>query len=173
MDHAARGAFRERRIDVGFGLSAAAEDFGPDLAAALLSAEPARSAVLPGTHPLAARASVSLRHDLRDVPFVFFERSLFPPLYDWVMVALRDAGYRSPRTLVALPSFAAAAQLVASGGGWTYVVDSVATFPPPGTVIRPISNVMRDLGFFALSRRDHANPLVPGFIECLRQSTRD
>jgi len=160
-------ALRERRIDVGFGLSAHAGDFGEDIAAELLAAEPARSAVLPGSHPLARQESVSL-DELRELPFVYFERSLFPPLYDAATSALRDAGYRPTKTLLALPSFAAAAQVVASGGGWTYVVDSVAALPPPGTVVRRISNVMRDLAFFALSRRDDPNLLIPTFIECLR-----
>ena len=160
-------ALRERKLDVGFGLAATAEDFGPELGAALLAPEPARSAVLPATHPLAAQPTVTPR-ELEALPFVYFERALFPPLYDASLAALVAAGFQRTREILAMPSFAAAAQLVASGAGWTYVVDSVASVPPPGTVVRPISAVMRLLGFFTVWRRDDPNPLAQALVRSLQ-----
>ncbi len=158
-------ALREARIDVGFGIGAAAADFAPDLDAVWLADESSSWVLLPATHPLAPRAQVTLG-ELGELPLLVPGRDVNPALYDHMVGAARSGGIE-PRIATAPPSFAAGVAFIAAGAGWTFVTQSTQRDPPPGTVVRRVNGVHRALGMFALHRASDARPVVRTFVECL------
>jgi DNA-binding transcriptional LysR family regulator len=164
-------ALRERRIDVGFGIGIAAADFAPGLDAVWLADETSSYALLPAVHPLARREAVSLT-ELRDLALAVPGRDANPVLHDHMVSAVREAGVE-PRIVVAPPSFAAGAQFIAAGGGWTLVTRSTLLGPPPGTTVVRVVGLRKALGVFGLCRSDDARPAVRSFLDCLTAAFRD
>lgn len=71
--------------------------------------------VLPEGHPLAERGAVRLS-DIRDEPFILFERHLGPGFYDTIISACQAAGF-SPRLGQSAPQVVATIPMVAAGMG--------------------------------------------------------
>jgi DNA-binding transcriptional LysR family regulator len=164
-------ALRERRIDVGFGIGVAPSDFAPDVDAVWLTDETSSYALLPAAHPLAAREHVALA-DLRDLPLLVPGRDVNAALHDHMVSAVRAGGVE-PRLGTAPASFAAGAQFIAAGGGWTLVTQSTMDDPPPGTVVRRIVDVRKALGMFVLHRSGEDRPIVRTFLDCLAAAFAD
>jgi hypothetical protein len=88
-------------------------------------------------------------------------------MYDHCVAEMRRTG-REPRVIVAPPSPAAAAGLVAAGAGFILGFRSFMTAPPLGTVVLPIRDSSIQVQLFALRRRTDERPLVRAFLACLR-----
>jgi DNA-binding transcriptional LysR family regulator len=145
-------AVRDGLIDVGFGVGSSVADFGANVVAERLCDEAGSSAILPATHPLAARSSITLS-DLRDLPALVPARDIAPLLHDLIVAMVRRGGYE-PKVALAEDSFAATAQLVAVGAGWVLTFNSMKDVPLPGVVVVPISDAPVVVGFYALRRAD-------------------
>lgn len=156
-------------MDVGFGIAMDAADFGPAIAAHRLLDEPASSAVLPKTHPLASRSSITLR-ELRNIPLLVPSRESAPVLHDQMVGVVRSGGFE-PRVVPGPPSFALAAQLIVAGAGWTITTHSVGEEAPHGAAVIPIEDAQLMLGFYALHRASDDRVTVREFIRHLREAT--
>ena len=155
-------------MDVGFGIAMSPADYDARITAHRLLDEPAASAVLPRSHPLASRSSVTLR-DLRDIPMLVPPRETVPILHDQMVGTVRSGGYE-PRVIASPPSFAFAVQLVVAGAGWIITTHSVGEETPPGAAIVPIADVKLMLGFYALHRASDDRVAVRAFIDRVREA---
>ncbi|NUS96492.1 MAG: LysR family transcriptional regulator [Gemmatimonadaceae bacterium] len=159
-------AVREGTIDVGFGVATSVADFGDGIAATRLCDEPASSAILPLSHPLARRRSLRLS-DLRDIPTLIPPRASAPLLHDQMVAMVRCGGYE-PRVGVASESFSVTMHQVVAGAGWVLSVNSVAEIPPAGTAVIPIVDAPIMLGFYLLRRNGRERDAILDFEQCVR-----
>jgi DNA-binding transcriptional LysR family regulator len=155
-------ALLDGATDVGFGIAMNAADYGPKISAHRLLDEPASSAVLPKTHPLAMRTSLVLR-DLRDIPLLVPPRECAPILHEQMVGTVRSGGFE-PRVVPAPPSFALAVQIIVAGAGWTITTHSVGEEPPHGVAVIPIEDARVMLGFYALHRASDDRESVREFV---------
>jgi DNA-binding transcriptional LysR family regulator len=156
------------RVDVGFCPAVRVIDLPEGLHGEALASEPVDRMVISITHPLARRSSVTLS-DMVEVPMLLPDRSVYPAMYDHCVAEMRRTG-REPRVIVAPPSPAAAASLVAAGAGFILGFRSFITAPPLGTVVLPIEDASIQVQLFALRRRSDERPLVLAFLACLRRA---
>jgi len=156
------------RMDAGFCPAVRLTDLSPALSGEALAEEPVDRVVLSATHPLARRDAVTV-HDLVEVPMLLPERAVYPAMYDHCVAELRRSG-REPRVIVAPPSPAASAGLVAAGAGFILGFRSLMPTPPPGTVVLPIRDATITVQLFALRRANDERPLVRAFLGCLQDA---
>lgn len=159
-------AVRAGTIDVGFGVATSIADFGEGIAATRLCDEPASSAILPLSHPLARRETLTLG-DLRDLPTLIPPRAAAPLLYDQMVAMVRRGGYE-PRIGLGSESFSMTMHQVVAGAGWVLSVNSVAEIPPPGTAVIPIVDAPIMLGFYLLRRSGNDGDALLAFEESVR-----
>ena len=74
---------------------------------------------LPKAHPLAEKDEIHIE-DLRDEPFVFITRPVWPALYDTILSLCRDVGF-SPRIVQEATEYQTVMGLVAAGIGITVI----------------------------------------------------
>ncbi len=156
------------RMDAGFCAAVRIGDLSSALHGDALAEEPVDRVVLASTHPLARQEAVTLR-ELAEVPMLLPERAVYPAMYDHCVAELRRSG-REPHVIVAPPSPAASAGLVAAGAGFILGFRSLMVAPPPGTVVRPIRDAAITVRLFALRRANDERPLVAAFLACLRDA---
>lgn len=96
-------------------------------------------ALLPASHPLAARRVLSVR-DLSDEAMIIPAKRARPYAYDLVMAYFASAGL-VPRILQETTEKPAMLAMVASGMASALVPDWVETFARPGVVFRPLAGV--------------------------------
>jgi DNA-binding transcriptional LysR family regulator len=160
-------ALQAGKIDVGLGLAADVHAYPDGITAAMFSSETLGSAMLPASHPLARRRTLTLA-ELMELPLVLFERRMNGSLHDAIVQAIRDAGHE-PKIIASPGNFAGIVQLVAGGAGWAAVVDFFRKAPPSGTVIRPVRDLHGTLEFHALRRSGDHEPFAEALIACLRE----
>ncbi len=93
--------------------------------------------LLPTSHPLAKRPSVSLR-ELADTPFVLFPRTHNAGFYDRILAAFAAAGV-SPRITEEIWPRVNGIGLVRAGIGATFITPSEAQHVPADIVFRPLT----------------------------------
>ena len=155
-------------MDIGFTIAMSGEDYGPDITSHRLLDEPASSAVIRKTHPLAKRSSLRLR-DLRDVPLMVPSREMTPVLHDQMVGVVRSGGFE-PHVIPAPPSFALAAQIIVAGAGWTIATHSVGEEPPHGVAVIPIEDAQFMLGFYLIHRASDDRECVREFVRQVRRA---
>ena len=74
---------------------------------------------LPKAHPLAEKDEIHIE-DLRDEPFVFITRPVWPALYDTILSLCREVGF-SPRIVQEATEYQTVMGLVAAGIGITVI----------------------------------------------------
>lgn len=166
-------ALLQDRIDVGFAVGASSADYPDALVAEAIVDEPLAWALLPASHPLAERPSLSLADVVTALPMVLSERAAIPVLHDRITDALARRGF-VPRIVSAPPAWPAVVQLVAAGAGWCLVVAAGADPAPPGTVARPLGELADEVAMqLHLLRRRDAGPLAERFADAMRDQARD
>lgn len=93
-------------------------------------------AVFPNDHKLAEKARI-IPNDLKDEPFVLFNRSLGWGSFEKIVSCCRAAGF-SPNIVQEAPQWATIIQLVAAGLGVSIAPSCIAKFATPGVVFRKL-----------------------------------
>jgi len=122
---------------------------------------------LPQAHPLVKRKRVKLG-DLTREPFVWFPRSVAPPLHDRVLAACHAAGLtlnivqevNNPTTIL---------NLVAGGIGVSFTITSAEKTKPDSVVLRKVDDLRVTAELSAIWRGDNKVPALQRFIEIVRQ----
>jgi DNA-binding transcriptional LysR family regulator len=127
-----------------------------------LWSEPLR-AVLPARHPLAARATVSLR-DLSSLPLMLGPRSTNPGMHDQLLALCRGAGLE-PRPAPPLVSVQEALATISTGAAWTLLTVSNAPRGARGVEVRAVSDPAAHTTVSLASRAAGASPLARSFVE--------
>jgi DNA-binding transcriptional LysR family regulator len=161
------------RIDVGFAIGAAPDDYPEPIVAEFLGEEPLAWALLPAGHPLAGKPALALGELVDALPMVLSDRAAIPAIHDRITGALARAGH-VPRVVSAPPAWASVVQLVAAGAGWCAVVTAGAEQAPPGTVARPVPELAAEvaLELHVLRRRGAGAPAAE-YVTCLREETAE
>jgi len=147
---------------------------GPPLHASLarkqLSVDRIDSALIAEGHPLASRPTLTV-DDLRNVPFLFMDRSFQPEFYDQIMQALTRIGV-VPRIETTVNSIQVLWRLVAEGRGWTLGFLSQSARMPRGTIRRRLAGLTIPWGLEMLWRRDEPKPAVRAVRALLSHARR-
>ncbi len=123
-------------------------------------------AVLPKTHPLAARRVVHVR-DLSAEPFVFFARRMGPLAFDRTVGCCERNGFR-PNIVQDATQWPTLVRLVAAGLGVTLAPACVQIVSMPGAIYRDVQGACRtsiDLGI----KTGSDSVLARNFIEVARE----
>src|SRR5215468_11165221 len=121
---------------------------------------------LPQAHPLVKRKRVKLG-DLTREPFVWFPRSVAPPLHDRVLAACDAAGLtlnivqevNNPTTILSL---------VAGGIGVSFTITSAEKTKPDSVVLRKVDDLRVTAELSAMWRGDDKVPALEKFMEVVR-----
>jgi DNA-binding transcriptional LysR family regulator len=151
-------ALKAGDIDIGFVREPRPD---PDLEIVTVMREPLRIAVNK-SHPLAARATLAVRH-LADEPFVLFPEELAPGLYAQVMGLCRAAGF-TPRVVEESRELYTSVSLVEAGVGVSILPASVEKLGWRGVRYRPIPSASAETRIAAAWRRDRARPVLDAFM---------
>ncbi len=127
-------------------------------------------ALVPATHPLAARSTITL-DDLRGVPFLFMARPFQPGLFDQIYGAFASEGF-APRVENTYEGLKTVWTLVAQGRGWGIAFESQRTAPPQGTVAVPVENFSVPWGLDVISRISESRTSILLVLETLLAISR-
>jgi DNA-binding transcriptional LysR family regulator len=130
-------ALRTFVADIGLGIAVPGEYV--ELASEMGPGEMWDAALLPATHPLAGRASLSLA-ELRDECFVHVESDLVEEMSRLVRAEFARRSFVPTREREA-STIEAVYLLVAAGQGWTFASRSHASHTPAGTVLVPLDDL--------------------------------
>jgi DNA-binding transcriptional LysR family regulator len=123
-------------------------------------------AVLPESHPLAARKSLRVI-DLRTEPFVLFTRNMGSLAYDRTINCCQRAGF-NPNIVQYSPQFPTLFRLVAAGIGVSLAPACMMRLTVSGAVFREIPSNARTTIDVA-TRPSLANPLAENFLRIARK----
>jgi len=138
----------------------------PGLVAEPLWAEMLDRVIVSRDHPLAGRASVSLK-DLAAFPFVFAQGSAAYQAGERVGTSLREAGLRS--SIIAVEGDVRTAHIaVATQRGWTLITHARANAPPEGTVVLTLDGLTVAVEMTAVWRRDDGRALTQTLLQRMR-----
>ncbi|HUI82268.1 MAG TPA: LysR substrate-binding domain-containing protein [Bryobacteraceae bacterium] len=157
---AIENALRAGEIDVGFLRETRPE---PPLESQILFEEPV-VAVLPASHPLAARKTVALAA-LRHEPFLFFPRRLGPAFYDKLISFCSQAGF-VPDVVQEATQWQSVVCLVEAGMGVSLAPGCVERFRWAGVAYRPLHQ-LRTL-VTACWRHEPPSPTAKAFLRLAR-----
>jgi len=125
-------------------------------------------AVLPATHRMAGRTSLSLK-ELAEEDFIGYNEESFPGRNQTIVTACRTAGFKPSLTFQA-NSLVEVLVLVAAGSGVCLMPSDAASLPHPGSVFVPIKEKLEPIRFTAAWRRDNEQRLVEELVERLAAS---
>ncbi len=150
-------------IDIGF---VREPEPDPELEIVTVMREPLRIAV-PKGHPLASRATISVRH-LADEPFVLFPAELAPGLHAQVMALCRAAGF-TPRVVEESRELYTSVSLVEAGIGVSILPASVEKLGWRGVRYRAIPSAAAETRIAAAWRKDRGRPVVEAFMGVVQE----
>lgn len=150
-------------IDIGF---VREPEPDPELEIVTVMREPLRIAV-PKGHPLASRATISVRH-LADEPFVLFPAELAPGLHAQVMALCRAAGF-TPRVVEESRELYTSVSLVEAGIGVSILPASVEKLGWRGVRYRAIPSASAETRIAAAWRKDRGRPVVEAFMGVVQE----
>jgi DNA-binding transcriptional LysR family regulator len=128
-------------------------------------------AVLPASHPLAARAVVRIA-DLAPLPFVMYPAGAGTSIYPQIFDLCRAAGF-VPRVEQTAKESSTIIGLVAAGSGVTLLPSSFARVQMEGAAYRPLSDPGAVTMLYLAQREEDTPPLLAGFIDVVMQAARE
>jgi DNA-binding transcriptional LysR family regulator len=155
------------RLDAGF--AAAITPWNKDLA----HWEFAQDRILlaaPKGHPLTKRGRIRLR-DLRDLPFIWFQRWANPTFDDQLMEACARGGLSAPRIVQEATDRDTLIGLVQCRIGFAWLTESIRWHCPRGIVLLPVVDMNVRMPFNLIWKRDNSSPLLQKFVAQV-QATR-
>lgn len=126
-------------------------------------------AVLSEGNPLSRSPTIPLQA-LANEPLILFDRSVNPPLYDWLVGRCEASGF-SPRIAYATTQPQVGVDLAAQGVGCFLVGSYVVRRLPEGVTSRPLGGFDTSLRMAAVWRSDDRTPATKSFLDCLRGVT--
>ena len=117
----------------------------------------------PKGHPLTRVKQLRLR-DLRDAPFIWFQRWVHPHFYDGLMSACLRGGLASPRIVQHVPDHATMLSLVSCRLGVAFVSEATRWQCPSRVVLRPVIDLSFPLAFYLIWNEANSSPLLQNFV---------
>jgi len=118
---------------------------------------------VPKGHPLTKRKEIRLR-DLRDMPFVWFQRWANPAFYDQMMQACARGGLSAPRIVQETTDRDTQLGLVQCRIGIAWLTESTRWHCPQGLVLLPVVDMHVRLPFNLIWKKDNSSPLLQKFV---------
>src|SRR3984893_18046582 len=118
---------------------------------------------VPKGHPLKKRARVRLQ-DLRDMPFVWFQRWANPTFYDQLMQACARGGLSAPRIVQEATDRDTQLGLVQCRIGIAWQTESIRWHCPRGVVLLPVIDMNIRVPYNLIWRKDNSSPLLQKFV---------
>ena len=118
---------------------------------------------VPGGHPLTKRKRIRLR-DLRDMPFVGFQRWVNPAFHDQMMQACARGGLAAPRIVQEATDRDTQLGLVQCRIGIAWQTESIRWHCPRGIVLLPVVDMDVRLPYNLIWKKDNSSPLLEKFV---------
>jgi DNA-binding transcriptional LysR family regulator len=118
---------------------------------------------VPKGDPLTKRERIRLR-DLRDMPFVWFQRWANPPFYDQMMQACARGGLSAPRIVQEATDRDTQLGLVQCRIGIAWLTESTRWHCPRGIALLPVVDMNVRLPFNLIWKKDNSSPLLQKFV---------
>ena len=126
----------------------------------------------PKGHPASRVKRLRLR-DLRDAPFIWFQRWVHPLFYDRLMNACFRGGLTTPRIVQHVPDHATMLSLVSCRLGVAFVSEATRWQCPGGVVLRPVIDLSFPLAFYLIWKNGNSSPLLRRFVAQDREADPD
>lgn len=157
-------AIRSGKLDAGFIFSL---DKPPrDLAHRLVARHNLLLAA-PEGHAVAQIKGLRL-HDLRDVPFIWVDRSTNPVFHDRLMQACIRGGLEQPHIVQHASDSATLLSLVSCRLGVTFVGEASLWNRPPSVALLPVVDLEFPISFYLVWKKDNTSPLLQKFVAQVR-----
>jgi len=127
---------------------------------------------VPRGHPLTKRETIRLR-DLRDIPFVWFQRWVNPAFYERLMRACARGGLGAPRIVQEAMDRDTQLGLVQCRIGVSWMTESTRWQCPRGIVLLPVVDMNIRLPFNLIWKRDNSTPLLLAFVAQVKADIRN
>ena len=118
---------------------------------------------VPKGHPLTKRERIRLR-DLRNVPFIWFQRWANPTFDDQMMQACARGGLSAPRIVQEASDRDTQLGLVQCRIGIAWLTESTRWQCPSGIVLLPVVDMNVRLPFNLTWKKDNSSPLPQKFV---------
>jgi DNA-binding transcriptional LysR family regulator len=118
---------------------------------------------VPKGHPLTRRGKIRLR-DLRDMPFIWFQRSANPTFDDQLVRECARGGLSAPRIVQEASDRDTILSLVQNRIGIAWLTDSIRWHCPRDIVLLPVVDMNVRLPFNLIWKKDNSLPLLRKFV---------
>ncbi len=154
------------RLDAGF--AAAVTPWNKDLAHWEFAQDRIFLTVSKG-HPLTKRGKIRLR-DLRDMPFIWFQRSTNPTFDDQLTQECARGGLSAPRIVQEASDRDTLLSLVQHRIGIAWLTESIRWHCPRGVVLLPVVDMNVRLPFNLIWKKDNSSPLLQKFVAQVQET---
>jgi DNA-binding transcriptional LysR family regulator len=148
------------RLDAGF--AATITPWNKDLAHWEFAQDRILLAV-PKGHPLTKRGKIRLR-DLRDLPFIWFQRSANPTFDDQLVQECARGGLNAPHIVQEANDRDTLIGFVQCRLGIAWLTESIRWHCPRGIVLLPVIDMKVRLPFNLIWKSDNSSPLLQRFV---------
>ena len=118
----------------------------------------------PKDHPIMSLDSVRLR-ELRDVPFIWFHRWVYPRFHDRLIRACLRDGALAPQIVQQVTDHATMLSLVSCRLGVAFVSEATRWQCPAGVALRPVDDLNFSLPFYLIWKKNNSSTLLREFLE--------
>ena len=126
---------------------------------------------VPKGHPLTKRERLRLR-DLRNMPFIWFQRWVNPTFYEEMMQACARGGLSAPQIVQEAADRDTHLGLVQCGIGIAWLTESTRWHCPRGIVLLPVEDMKVRLPFHLIWKKGNESPLLQKFVAQVKASSR-